>query len=393
MNRFYRPLGGYRPNPWTGFRWGGGHTTFVQNNFYGGGPRPMGFGGIFRFGGFRGGCCHGGCGGGMNWMLGVGMASTLVGGIMNMFGLGGGNSAGTTVIDDRANQNSNTRSSNRTSSETNISITNIYQQLQEINQQLDEMQEILNGGEDDGRVGDSDSDSDIDGDDDIDINNGTGNDNRVGDDDDDSDGDADNDDDNSVGGGGRVNGNNGNQLNLTPGATPVTITSTVHTNDCKVIPGETTWFEVARGMYTGANGAALTKDDIKAIYTALRAQYVDGGHVVNGQVYDKNNNLVDVSNMDLPKGFVKLPDTITVDGKTYNYNPNGTVTPSSYSTNNSNITRAGAFSAVKTSDNKWEPTINGHTYGGGHYDSKNEAINAAKEDIEEIQQENTPITE
>ena len=393
MNRFYRPLGGYRPNPWTGFRWGGGHTTFVQNNFYGGGPRPMGFGGIFRFGVFRGGCCHGSCGGGMNWMLGVGMASTLVGGIMNMFGLGGGNSAGTTVIDDRANQNSNTRSSNRTSSETNISITNIYQQLQEINQQLDEMQEILNGGEDDGRVGDSDSDSDIDGDDDIDINNGTGNDNRVGDDDDDSDGDADNDDDNSVGGGGRVNGNNGNQLNLTPGATPVTITSTVHTNDCKVIPGETTWFEVARGMYTGANGVALTKDDIKAIYTALRAQYVDGGHVVNGQVYDKNNNLVDVSNMDLPKGFVKLPDTITVDGKTYNYNPNGTVTPSSYSTNNSNITRAGSFSAVKTSDNKWEPTINGHTYNGGHYDSEDEAINAAKEDIEEFTQENTPITE
>ena len=393
MNRFYRPLGGYRPNPWTGFRWGGGHTTFVQNNFYGGGPRPMGFGGIFRFGGFRGGCCHGSSGGGMNWMLGVGMASTLVGGIMNMFGLGGGNSAGTTVIDDRANQNSNTRSSNRTSSETNISITNIYQQLQEINQQLDEMQEILNGGEDDGRVGDSDSDSDIDGDDDIDINNGTGNDNRVGDDDDDSDGDADNDDDNSVGGGGRVNGNNGNQLNLTPGATPVTITSTVHTNDCKVIPGETTWFEVARGMYTGANGVALTKDDIKAIYTALRAQYVDGGHVVNGQVYDKNNNLVDVSNMDLPKGFVKLPDTITVDGKTYNYNPNGTVTPSSYSTNNSNITRAGSFSAVKTSDNKWEPTINGHTYNGGHYDSEDEAINAAKEDIEEFTQENTPITE
>ena len=392
MNRFYRPLGGYRPNPWTGFRWGGGHTTFVQNNFYGGGPRPMGFGGVFRFGGFRGGCCHGGCGGGnwMNWMLGIGMGTTFLGGILNMFGLGGGSTAGTTVIDDRANQNSNTRSTTRTSSETNISITNIYQQLEEMNKKLDAMQEELNGG-------DSDSDSDIDSDDEIDTNNETGNNNTVnGGGDNDSDSDADSDDEISVGGGGRVNGNNrnnGNIPNLTPGATPVTVTSTVHTNDCPVTPGETTWFEVARGMYTGANGAALTKDDIKAIYTALRAQYVDGGHVVNGQVYDKNNKLVDVSNMDLPKGVVKLPDTITVDGKTYNYNKDGKVTPSSYSTNNSNITRAGAFSAVKTSDNKWEPTINGHTYGGGHYDSKDEAIGAAKDTIEEIKQENTPITE
>lgn len=392
MNRFYRPLGGYRPNPWTGFRWGGGHTTFVQNNFYGGGPRPMGFGGVFRFGGFRGGCCHGGCGGGnwMNWMLGIGMGTTFLGGILNMFGLGGGSTAGTTVIDDRANQNSNTRSTTRTSSETNISITNIYQQLEEMNKKLDAMQEELNGG-------DSDSDSDIDSDDEIDTNNETGNNNTVnGGGDNDSDSDADSDDEISVGGGGRVNGNNGNNgniPNLTPGATPVTVTSTVHTNDCPVTPGETTWFEVARGMYTGANGAALTKDDIKAIYTALRAQYVDGGHVVNGQVYDKNNKLVDVSNMDLPKGVVKLPDTITVDGKTYNYNKDGKVTPSSYSTNNSNITRAGAFSAVKTSDNKWEPTINGHTYGGGHYDSKDEAIGAAKDTIEEIKQENTPITE
>ena len=259
-----------------------------------------------------------------------------------------------------------------------------------MNKKLDAMQEELNGG-------DSDSDSDIDSDDEIDTNNETGNNNTVnGGGDNDSDSDADSDDEISVGGGGRVNGNNGNNgniPNLTPGATPVTVTSTVHTNDCPVTPGVTTWFEVARGMYTGANGAALTKDDIKAIYTALRAQYVDGGHVVNGQVYDKNNKLVDVSNMDLPKGVVKLPDTITVDGKTYNYNKDGKVTPSSYSTNNSNITRAGAFSAVKTSDNKWEPTINGHTYGGGHYDSKDEAIGAAKDTIEEIKQENTPITE
>ena len=74
----------------------------------------------------------------MNWMLGIGMGTTFLGGILNMFGLGGGSTAGTTVIDDRANQNSNTRSTTRTSSETNISITNIYQQLEEMNKKLQE---------------------------------------------------------------------------------------------------------------------------------------------------------------------------------------------------------------------------------------------------------------
>lgn len=422
MNRFYRgPIGGYRPNPWRGFSWGSKHTTYIQNNFYGGGPRPMGFGGVFGFRNVNiGGCHHGGCGGGgswMNWMLGLGMGTTFLGGILNMFGIGGGSNTQTAVIDDRTQGQTRSSSSSTTHTrETNISITNILEQIEQMNKKLDEIQDELNGDDTSVRGGDSDSDSDIDSDDDI-----TGGGSRItgGDNDDDGDSDIDNDDD--VTGGGRIRGRVGDSDNdsdidndddvtggdrtgrrdrvgggelgftLTPGARPTG--DTVKTYDCQVIPGQTTWYEVARGMYTGPNGAQLTKDEIKAIYTALRAQYVDGGHIVNGQVYDKNNQLVDVSRMDLPKGSVKLPETITINGKTYSYNANGTVTPSNYNTNNPNITKAGAYSARQTSDNKWIATINGRDISSTKYDTRDGAINAAKEVIQELEADNAPVTE
>lgn len=382
MNRMYRgPLGGYRPNPWHGFSWGSKHTTYVQNNFFGG-PRPMG-GGIVHFGSFGGyrniGCgCNCGMGSFGKWMLGLGIGTTFLGGIMNAFGLGGGsvNNNYTTVIDDR---NASTHTTRRESSrsDSSISLNSMQQQLDKMQQQLDNLTEELQRDNSRNRIGDSDTDTDAD----VDVDNDT---------------DIDNDDERISGHTGIEDADNDSdsddELTLTPGARNILTTSQVHANDYNVTKGDT-WFHITQGMYTGPNGAKLSQDEIKAIYTALRAQYVDGGHVENGQVLDKNNQPVNISNMDLPRGVLKLPDTLTINGKTYSYNKNGSVTKVNYTPGN--VTKAGTYNARQTSDSKWIATINGQDCGTTKYDSKQEAIEAAEAIIEEelAGNDNKPITE
>lgn len=76
METFYRFLGGPRTF------WGGGNRTIINNNFIGGMPFSYGFGHPMPiFGGHN--CCGGGVPSAFKWMLGFGLASSLVGGIMN----------------------------------------------------------------------------------------------------------------------------------------------------------------------------------------------------------------------------------------------------------------------------------------------------------------------
>lgn len=80
METFYRFLGGPRTF------WGGGSRTIINNNFIGGMPmmrpmcRPMPMMPMF------GNHCCGGNSNGLKWMLGFGLASSLAGGILGMFG-------------------------------------------------------------------------------------------------------------------------------------------------------------------------------------------------------------------------------------------------------------------------------------------------------------------
>lgn len=76
METFYRFLGGPRTF------WGSGNRTIINNNFIGGMPFSYGFGHPMpMFGGHN--CCGGGVPSAFKWMLGFGLASSLVGGIMN----------------------------------------------------------------------------------------------------------------------------------------------------------------------------------------------------------------------------------------------------------------------------------------------------------------------
>lgn len=80
METFYRFLGGPRTF------WGGSNRTIINNNFIGAMPmmrpmcRPMPMMPMI------GNHCCGGSSNGLNWMLGFGLASSLAGGIMNLFG-------------------------------------------------------------------------------------------------------------------------------------------------------------------------------------------------------------------------------------------------------------------------------------------------------------------
>ncbi len=75
METFYRFLGGPRTF------WGGGNKTIINNNFIGGMPFSYGFARTMPM--FGGQYCCGGVPNAFKWMLGFGLASSLVGGIMN----------------------------------------------------------------------------------------------------------------------------------------------------------------------------------------------------------------------------------------------------------------------------------------------------------------------
>lgn len=81
-----------RPGQWQGARIGTKHTTYIQNNFFGSSyGTGMNYG--YNYGNY---CNHddGGMSKGMKWMLGLGIGTTLLGGILKMFGVGGKEEAG-----------------------------------------------------------------------------------------------------------------------------------------------------------------------------------------------------------------------------------------------------------------------------------------------------------
>ena len=77
METFYSFLGGPRTF------WGSGNRTIINNNFIGAMPMTYGFSRPMPVFGFGAHHCCGGNSKALNWMLGFGLASSIVGGIMN----------------------------------------------------------------------------------------------------------------------------------------------------------------------------------------------------------------------------------------------------------------------------------------------------------------------
>lgn len=89
----YKPLGRqpFRPGQWQGYKAGSKHTTYIQNNFFG-----SGYTSGYNYGNYGSYCNHdnGGLSKGMKWLLGIGIGTTLLGGILKLFGIGGKEEAG-----------------------------------------------------------------------------------------------------------------------------------------------------------------------------------------------------------------------------------------------------------------------------------------------------------
>lgn len=91
----YKPLGRqpFRPGQWQGYKAASSHTTYIQNNFFGNSYNSgMNYG--YNYGNY---CNHddGGLSKGAKWLLGLGVGTTLLGGILKMFGVGSNNNAET----------------------------------------------------------------------------------------------------------------------------------------------------------------------------------------------------------------------------------------------------------------------------------------------------------
>lgn len=122
MSSYMQPranLGGigrqpFRPGQWQGFRGVSQNTTYIQNNFYGSSI----FGANRNFGYIQSGCQH--CNGDsgmpkwMQWMMGIGMASSLIGGILNLFKKpeAGGNDNGNNGVNNNGNDGNNNVNNN-----------------------------------------------------------------------------------------------------------------------------------------------------------------------------------------------------------------------------------------------------------------------------------------
>ena len=91
----YKPLGRqpFRPGQWQGYKAASKHTTYIQNNFFGSGySTGMNYGNYGNYGSY---CNHdNGMSKGMKWLLGLGVGTTLLGGILKMFGVGGNKETG-----------------------------------------------------------------------------------------------------------------------------------------------------------------------------------------------------------------------------------------------------------------------------------------------------------
>ena len=90
-----RPLGRqpFRPGQWQGARIGTKHTTYIQNNFFGSSyGTGFNYGSYMDYGNY---CNHDtGLSKGAKWLLGLGIGTTLLGGILKLFGVGGKDETG-----------------------------------------------------------------------------------------------------------------------------------------------------------------------------------------------------------------------------------------------------------------------------------------------------------
>ncbi len=83
----YKPLGRqpFRPGQWQGYKAGSSHTTYIQNNFFGNSySSGMNYG--YNYGNYSNN--DAGLSKGMKWLLGIGVGTTLLGGILKLFGVG-----------------------------------------------------------------------------------------------------------------------------------------------------------------------------------------------------------------------------------------------------------------------------------------------------------------
>lgn len=119
----YKPLGRqpFRPGQWQGYKAGSSHTTYIQNNFFGNSySSGMNYG--YNYGNYSNN--DAGLSKGMKWLLGIGVGTTLLGGILKLFGVGSDKetAAITTPSDDA---NSKTKVSTPTGEKTdNVEDTN-----------------------------------------------------------------------------------------------------------------------------------------------------------------------------------------------------------------------------------------------------------------------------
>lgn len=291
----------FRPGQWSRYQ-GHSHKTYVQNNFYGsvfGGGYGMNSG----YGcGYNNNCCDGGNNKFMNWMLGLGLGTSVLGGILGMFGIGGG--AGKTkeneTIDDTTN-GGNTRTRTR--------------------------------GSGDGS-GDDNDDGNVSG------NTDKSNTQRTR-----------------------------SEYSYTVGAEklPDEVTTHPFTVRREGDKCDNPW-NVTAAMYTDENGNPIPKDEIKAVRDAL---------------FGKNNGF--------KVGDIQLKDSITVNGKTYKYNPNGKPIMGDVAKKPIQMEFYSATTQI-TKEGKWLAKLNG-TALPGTYETEAEAKKAATEKGEALKKEHEQATQ
>lgn len=105
----YKPLGRqpFRPGQWQGYKAGSSHTTYIQNNFFGSSYNS----GLNYNYGYN--YDNGGLSKGMKWLLGIGIGTSLLGGILKLFGVGSNNNAAG-ISGNNSNQNASDPDSNTT---------------------------------------------------------------------------------------------------------------------------------------------------------------------------------------------------------------------------------------------------------------------------------------
>lgn len=96
----YKPLGRqpFRPGQWQGYKAASKHTTYIQNNFFASGYNSgYNYGNYGYYDNYDSGLSKG-----MKWLLGIGIGTSLLGGILKLFGVGAKEEAGGVETEPRA---------------------------------------------------------------------------------------------------------------------------------------------------------------------------------------------------------------------------------------------------------------------------------------------------